>query len=367
MKSTVISRCLGMTLFLCTLAPCCSQAAQDAIPELSWRGPLPHEPAAWSVRRLDAADRVAASIRTDCYVVVHHGRMVHSFGDITTPRDIYSMRKSILSILFGMEVERGSIDLDQSLASLEFDDLGGLTRAEKTATVRMLMHSRSGVYHDAAYEMQSQKSLRPARGSHEPGTFWYYNNWDFNALGTIFRQRAGRTVFEALRDDLAQPLQFEDLNLARDTRLLLEPASQHPAYAMKLSARDLARVGLLMARAGRWGEKQLVSPRWVTQSTTPASVVHAGRHGYASMWWVPRSAWPFWKRGEGDVFFAWGNFGQFLLVDRARDVVIVHQADRRKFAANTIADEVISPLLEEILAAYPFRETAAGAAHDAIR
>ena len=277
------------------------------------------------------------------------------------------MRKSVLSILLGMAVDRGLVDLDQSLASLDFDDLGGLTGAEKEATIRMLMQSRSGVYHPAAYEMQSQKSLRPARGSHAPGTFWYYNNWDFNALGAIYKLRTGRTVFEALRDDLARPLQFEDLDLTRDTRFLFQPGSLHPAYALKMSARDLARVGLLMARSGRWGEKQLVSSRWVTQSTTPASVVHAGRHGYAYMWWVPRSAWAFWTRSEGDVFLAWGNYGQFLLVDQARDLVVVHQADWRRFAPNAGADEVIGPLLKEILAAYPHREPPSAATRGAIR
>ena len=38
--------------------------------------------------------------------------------------------------------------------------------------------ARSGVYHEAAAESQSMKDARPDRGSHPPGTFYYYNNWD---------------------------------------------------------------------------------------------------------------------------------------------------------------------------------------------
>ncbi|TMD62441.1 MAG: hypothetical protein E6I97_26695 [Chloroflexi bacterium] len=30
------------------------------------------------------------------------------------------------------------------------------------------------------------------RGSHEPGTFWYYNNWDFNALTCLCRYQFGK-------------------------------------------------------------------------------------------------------------------------------------------------------------------------------
>ena len=40
---------------------------------------------------------------------------------------------------------------------------------------------------------------RPKRGSHAPGTFWYYNNWDFNVLGTVFRQLTGADIFVPIR------------------------------------------------------------------------------------------------------------------------------------------------------------------------
>ena len=39
-----------------------------------------------------------------------------------------------------------------------------------------------------AAETPAMKAARPERGSHAPGTFWYYNNWDFNVLGTVFEK-----------------------------------------------------------------------------------------------------------------------------------------------------------------------------------
>jgi CubicO group peptidase (beta-lactamase class C family) len=327
-------------------------AAQSTYPGSSWSR-LAQAQSAWSASALQEADRIAATLQTDTYLVVHRGAIVHSFGDIATPRNIYSGRKSILSLLIGMSVDRGLIDLDQSLASLSIDDVQGLSEQEKTATVRQLMQGRSGIFHEAAYETPDMKAARPARGSHPPGTFWYYNNWDFNALGTIFQQRTGKSVFEALQGDLAAPLQFEDFNLAAHTQWVKEPVSQHPAYVMKLSARDLARVGVLMARSGRWGERQLVSPQWVAESTKPYSTAGARWQSYGYMWWIPNRAWPFWTRTEGDVFFAQGSFGQFLLVDRRRDLVIVHQAERRLLFSNPVHDGTISPLLARILAAMP--------------
>lgn len=333
-------------------------AAPEVYPGRTWAAPPP-APAgadargAWDASGLQAADEAAARLRTDAYLVVHRGRLVHSYGNITRPRNVYSVRKSVLSVLTGIDVDRGVIDLDQSLEALGVDDLQALTPQEKQATWRQLLQARSGVYHPAAYETREAKAQRPARGSHAPGTHWYYNNWDFNAAGGLFQQRTGRKVFEALRDELAGPLQFEDFDLARDTESVLESDSRFPAYVMKLSARDLARVGLLMARGGRWQGRPIVSARWVTESTTPSSTVPGGWQGYAMMWWVPRRAWPFWRRQAGDVFFAWGNGGQYVFVDRARDLVIVHQVDLPRFFFAHVTPESISGLLERVLMAMP--------------
>jgi CubicO group peptidase (beta-lactamase class C family) len=90
--------------------------------------------------------------------------------------------------LYGIHVGRGDIDLDATLAELDIDDITPyLTPIEKTATIRDLLLSRSGIYHEAAGESQSMIDLRPERGSHPPGTYFYYNNRDFNALGEDIR------------------------------------------------------------------------------------------------------------------------------------------------------------------------------------
>ncbi len=344
----LIRSSLWMAIFFASFS---ASAADELYPASSWSKQQPADASAWVKDRLKAADQIAASLRTDSYLVVHRGRLIHEYGDTKKPRNIYSVRKSVLSVLIGMYVDRGLIDLDQSLADLDVNDIAGLSPRERAATVRQLLQSRSGVYHEAAYETPAAKAQRPERGSHPPGDFWYYNNWDFNALGGILQQRTGKTVFETLRDDLATPLQFEDFQFSRDTEFVRESASKFPAYVMKLSARDLARVGLLMARNGQWAGRQLVSEKWVAKSTAAHTLVPPGWQGYALMWWAPQKAWPFWKRHDDQVFFGWGNGGQFLFVDRGRDLVIVHQVDLPRFFANEITPESISRLLAEVLAA----------------
>ena len=89
--------------------------------------------------------------------------------------------------MIGIAVSERKIDLNDTLAKLHIDDSPpSLSAEEKRATVRQLLQARSGVYHVANYETEGERNLRPERGSHAPGTFWYYNNWDFNALGAIY-------------------------------------------------------------------------------------------------------------------------------------------------------------------------------------
>jgi CubicO group peptidase (beta-lactamase class C family) len=94
--------------------------------------------------------------------------------------------------------------------------------------------------------------------------------------------------------------------------------SEHPAYLFRMSALDLARVGLLYLRKGEFGSQRIVSEEWVDRST---SVKHAWKRdqptaGYGYLWKVTK-----------DGFYAAGRGGQRLYVVPKRDLVIVHLVD----------------------------------------
>lgn len=348
-----IAACLSGALLACLWIGPVAAATESVYPALHWSEAAPAVIARWSATELAAADQAAAELWSDDYLVVQHGVIVHRYGDTRQALNIQSMRKSLLSMLTGIYAARGQINLSQNLASLGISDRQGLSALEQSATVQELLQSRSGVYHPAAYETPAMRAECPARGSHRPGSFWYYNNWDFNALGDIFHQRTGSTVFEAFRTELAIPLQLEEFQLNADSEFVYESVSEHPAYLFKLSAEDLARVGLLMARHGRWRDKQLLPAAWVDRSTAISSQAHAGRLGYGYLWWVAQSQWPFWTNSAGHVFFAWGDGGQFLLIDPQRDLVIVHQVDMSKAFHPNVSPDALGKLLIHILAAAP--------------
>jgi CubicO group peptidase (beta-lactamase class C family) len=106
----------------------------------------------WSAEKLQAADDVARSIGTSAYLVVHKGVVVHAFGPVNQPMNLASARKSVLSVLYGIAVDRHQIDLDKTLADLGITDKGGLSETERKATVRRLDPLVALVHEGNVYE-----------------------------------------------------------------------------------------------------------------------------------------------------------------------------------------------------------------------
>ncbi len=301
-------------------------AAQDRYPGAAW-DQLPPAQSGWSEPLLADVQAWSKQIHSTAFMVVHRGAVVAEWGDTAKRTELASVRKSLLSALIGIAVAERKISLDSTLAQLGIDDNAPvLTDVEKQATVRMLLEARSGVYHPALYETPAMAKQRPARGSHEPGTFWYYNNWDFNALGTIYEHATGSGIYDALDRLIARPIGMQDYR-PQDGVYFPGAASIHRAYPIRMSARDLARFALLYLNKGAWAGKQIVPADWVRESTRPYSVQPNSGFGYGYLWWIaPATPGP-----EGipvGTFMAWGAGGQHAFVIPARDLVVVNRVDR---------------------------------------
>jgi CubicO group peptidase (beta-lactamase class C family) len=307
-------------------------ASGEVWPGAEWDLISPDE-AGWAAETLAEARAYCERIGTASFLVAQHGRIVDRWGDAARRLELHSVRKSLLDALIGIAVAEGRISLDATLASLGVDDVEpSLSEMEKQATVRQLLQARSGVYHLANYETESERRRRPERGSHAPGSFWYYNNWDFNALGTIYEHAVGASIFEALQSRIAQPIGMQDYRPS-DGRYVTSAVSQHAAYPLRMSARDLARFGVLFLRQGRWRERQIVPASWVKDSTIAWSETFL-QSGYGYLWWT---GFPERRVAIMDLppagYFAYGAHGQFVIVDPADDLVVVHQTGKAEIGA----------------------------------
>jgi CubicO group peptidase (beta-lactamase class C family) len=327
----LLAATLGCSPRVETATPTVSAAPARAVyPVPSWARIDVPESAGWSRAGLDSVRARLATLSTTGMMAVVGGRVLLEHGDVRAVSYLASVRKSVLSMLFGIAVANGTVSLDRALTQVGIDDVGGLTAAEREATVRDLLSARSGVYHVASNPGDDLASA-PPRGSQRRGSYYLYSNWDFNALGTIFEKETGRNVYDALEADLARPIGMEDFDRAAQVKSGDTTRSVHRAYHMFLSTRDMARIGYLMLREGNWADRQIVPRDWVRESTraiTPVTEMNPARHregpfGYGYLWWVWDGA-----RATGSYQGAYtglGAVGQQIAVLPALDLVVAHK------------------------------------------
>lgn len=284
---------------------------------------------------LESATAKASQMATTGAMAIVGGKVLWEHGDLEQISYLASVRKSILAMMFGKYVASGTIKLGKTLEAMRITDVQGLLPRELEATTLDLLKARSGVYHPAANAASAAGGdtvgTPPARGSVAPGSYFLYNNWDFNALGTIFEQETGQNIYDAFAKDFAAPLGLQDFSVAQQRKSNNPRRSIHPAYHFYLSTRDMARVGYLMLREGRWAGQTLIPREWVTRMVTPFTRVpemnpddfRKGPFGYGLLWWVWDS--PFDREAYRGAYTGIGAVGQFITVLPALDMVVAHK------------------------------------------
>lgn len=317
----------SLVILLVAGGPALAGAQTGGLPGAEWKQYTSPEQAGWSAKKLAKAGDFIAEIGSTSAMVVQHGVVVAAWGDVARKSNLHSCRKSLLNALIGIAVAQGKINLTDTIGKLGIDDkTRSLTPEEKQATVLDLLEARSGVYHAAAYETKGMAEERPRRGSHAPGTFWYYNNWDFNTLGYIYEQAVGGKIFDEFYSEIAQPIGMQDFT-PRDGHYITSADSRFPAYVFDMSARDFARFALLFLHDGKWNDTQVVPEDWVKSSTKPYSDTESGGYGY--LWWTGDSA-----SGKSEEitfpkgsFWAEGHLGQYAVVVPSLDLIVVNRVD----------------------------------------
>ncbi|MFC5407762.1 serine hydrolase domain-containing protein [Larkinella bovis] len=186
--------------------------------------------------------------------VVRHGYLVYSWGKSDGMYDIASAFKPILSTLMLMAVQEGKLPgPDAEVADYEprLRELNG--GKDKAMTFRHLASQTSG------YGL-----------SERPGEAYAYNDYALALYYDVLTEKVfGQSGNEILKTRLGEPLQFSD-----PYTFTVFGASNRPGR-LGCSVRDLARIGLLYLRGGRWKDRQLLTPEHVRLATTspiPATI-----------------------------------------------------------------------------------------------
>ncbi|NIU02051.1 MAG: serine hydrolase [Aliifodinibius sp.] len=292
----------------------------------------------------DSLDKLSSFLEqsgTSSMLLVYDGKILFEWGDIYQRHTIHSIRKAMLNSLYGIYVDKGIIDTSLTLNDLNIDDIEpSLTEYEKSARIADLLKSRSGVYHTAAAVSESMAAQKPDRGSHKPNETYYYNNWDFNVLGSVFEKITEKTIYEAFYQDVAVPLEMKQYSGSYDTLVaddnnapipetdgfyqFEKNKSKYPAYHFRMSAHDMALYGTLYLNNGRWNGQQIIPTDWIEASTTSYSVTNPHMDfGYGMLWNVINEN----ENRIGKSFYHTGAGIHMLAIYPASKLVFVHRVD----------------------------------------
>lgn len=292
-------------------------------------------------------DEALASTATDALVVLHRGRIVfETYANgmtANTPHILMSVSKSVLGVVAAILAGQGRFDTTAPVTSLIPEVAGS---AYAGATLGQLLDMRAGVLFDENYEAVSGAIIayRKAQGWNPlaPGEAATDLRGFFPTLGEADGPHGGRFHYVSPNTDLlgwalerAAGERYADLV----SRLLWAPmGAQRDAYitvdrlgaprcagGVCTTARDLARLGQLIAQGGARDGRQIVPEAWIDDISHNGDAAAWDRGDFAHLFpgreMHYRDKW-YVMRGEAPLLFGLGVNGQNLFVDRARQIVI---------------------------------------------
>ncbi|MFZ0154795.1 MAG: serine hydrolase [Pseudomonas sp.] len=306
-------------------------------------------------------DRNREGVRTDALLVIKQGQVVYEHYAAPTSAQTshltWSISKSVLATLLGVARQEVRFALEDPVARF-YPPM----QAHPAVRLQDLLHWASGLDWQEAYEyaplhssvvamlytrgredMAAYTAARPPAA--EPGQRFLYSSGDSNVLAAALRTMVGPERYRQYPwDALFTPLGITSAVWERDASGTLVGSSY-----LYMSARDLARIGLLMLRDGRWQSQQLLAKDWVVFNRTlfTKAVAEPGEANPGGHWWLnqplPGGERP-WPDAPAGTFAALGHWGQALYVVPDEQLIVVRYADDRdgQFQHNELLKRVLA-------------------------
>lgn len=285
-------------------------------------------------------------------VLLRGGRIVAEWGDTGRADMTFSVTKSALSCCAGLAFDDGLIpDLHAPVRDL-VDDGGYEPPHNHKITWHQLLQQTSewdGTLWDRPDWIDHNRGVAGAddslkgqkRDLQAPGTYWEYNDVRVNRASLSVMRVWRRPLPDLFAERIMNPIGASDgwrWNGYANSKVMIDGVPMegvsgggHWGGGMVISARDMARIGLLMLRRGRWQDRQLLSERWIDLATTPCEI----NPSYGYMWWL-NAAGQQAPAASRDAYFARGMGSHVLWVDPANDLVCAIRWVHRDAVADAI-------------------------------
>jgi CubicO group peptidase (beta-lactamase class C family) len=235
----------------------------------------------------------------------------------------WSMAKSIAHALVGIAVRQGRLDLNAPAAVPEWqqpNDPRGAITIDQLLKMRSGLQFREDYVDDTVSDVIAMLNFEGRRDmgayaanmplEHPPGEVFSYASGTTNILCRILRDVVGgpTQMMAFMRDELFDPIGMHSVLPKFDHAGTFVGSS----YCLA-TPQDFARFGYLYLRDGEWDGRRILPSGWVDYART---VSHAdAAQAYGAHWWL--APW------NHSVFYAGGYDGQRIIVDPARELVIV--------------------------------------------
>lgn len=274
--------------------------------------------------------------RTRAIVILHQGKIIaekYANGfHADMPLLGWSMSKSVLNALIGIQLQQGKLCLDCATGLKAWQ---GRDDQRKTITIEQLLQMQSGLdfgedYSDPLGDVTRMLLTKADMAGfaadkaliHQPGEHWSYSSGSSNILASLLREpdELLEVYWRYPYAALFHPLGMTSAVWETDSTGHFVGSSY--LYA---SARDWARLGQLYLNDGIWNGERLLPEGWVEYSTTAAR--HAPAQQYGAHFWLKLPA-PYRDTTEklnlpADSFHAVGHEGQFVSIIPSQQLVVV--------------------------------------------
>lgn len=350
-ETAAVTRPLPWAIMLCLVSllaagcqaqPPASPRLPDYWPTAGWRTAPPADHGL-DAGALDQIPALAAEKlpHLDGLLIIRDGYLVYEayFNGYNAEalHEMASVTKSWTSALIGVARADGYLaDLDATLADLLPEYFADGRHADKAGiTLRHLLQMRSGLEwnedtldtggYGTAEEILARdivEWLLSFPMTHAPGEAWNYSTGNTQLISAAFQRAAGRSLAAYAEERLFAPLGIERYDWLADGRGLTIGGQN-----LRLTPRDMAKLGLLYLYGGQWEDQQLVPADWVAQSTAPQGdafylptqeTLPIDFYGYH--WWLWHAGW---FNDRSHAINAMGYGGQDILILPRLNVIIV--------------------------------------------
>jgi len=289
-------------------------------------------------------------------VIVRHGRLVleHYFegddnargrplGNVEfnpdTLHDLRSVSKSIVGLLYGVALADGRVPSPETPLFASFPEYADLASdpARNRWTIQHVLTMTMGTDWDelsVPYSDPTNSEIAMDRAPDryrfvlggpvvmDPSKRWIYNGGATALLARIIAKSTGESLQVFAREALFDPLGIGPTEWFTD-----RSGEAIATSGLRMTPRDLARVGLMMLNGGIWSNRRVVPEEWIERSTSPMVDVDEIRQ-YGYHWYLGKFAFtvatgPRWDRSQLERFWgAMGNGGQRLFVFPGLDLVV---------------------------------------------